>query len=472
MPDATSMNGASGAPVSVELLQRYDRPGPRYTSYPTAVEFDESFSQADYRRQLIAANRAATEALSLYVHLPFCARRCSFCGCNVIITQKRAVVDRYLDYLHGELDLLAAHLPDRRRVTQYHWGGGTPTYLDVEQMRALHAKVTQHFDLDPDGEIAIECDPRVTTREQLELLRELGFNRISFGVQDLDPQVQAAIDREQDVETTRALLEHARAIGFSSINVDLIYGLPLQATAPFRKTVDQIVEMHPDRIALYSYAYVPWIQGNQKKIDPEQLPLPKAKLGLFCLARNMLLDAGYEAIGMDHFALPEDEMAVASREHRLHRNFMGYTVKSGTDMIGVGVSAIGDVRGAFAQNTKKLSRYYAALDTGRFPIERGYVLDRDDEIRRAVIAEIMCNFRLDLDMIERRFDIQFARYFEQELRELVAADGPVEHGFLRVEPRHLEVVGHGRLFVRNLAMVFDAHLRQRKAERQVFSRTV
>lgn len=468
MSDATS----APLPVSVELLQRYDRPGPRYTSYPTAIEFDEAFSQADYRRQLIAANRAQDEALSLYVHLPFCAKRCSFCGCNVIITQKREVVERYLGYLHRELDLLAEHLPDRRRVTQYHWGGGTPTYLDLDQMRALHAKVRQHFDLDPDGEMAIEVDPRVTTREQLDVLRELGFNRISFGVQDLDARVQAAIDREQDVETTRALLEHARELGFTSINVDLIYGLPLQASKSFRQTIDTVIAMRPDRIALYSYAYVPWIQGNQKKIDPEQLPLPAAKLGLFCLARNTLIEAGYDAIGMDHFALPDDEMAVASRAHTLHRNFMGYTVKSGTDMLGVGTSAIGDVRGAFAQNTKKLSRYYAALDTGRFPIERGYALDRDDRIRRAVIAEIMCNFRLEVDEIERRFEIRFEQYFERELRELARPEGPIAHGFLSVEPRRLEVIGHGRLFVRNIAMVFDAHLRQRKAERQVFSRTV
>ena len=459
-------------PVSVELLQRYDRPGPRYTSYPTAVEFDEGFSQAEYREHLARANQTPDQALSLYVHLPFCRDRCSFCGCNVIITSQREVVDRYLDHLHREIDLLAAHLPDRRRVTQYHWGGGTPTQLEADQMLALQAKVTEHFEIAPDAEVAVEADPRVTSHEKLDLLRELGFNRLSLGVQDLDPKVQAAINRTQDVGTTIALFEHARRIGFGSINIDLIYGLPLQTQTAFRRTVDQVIAMRPDRLALYSYAYVPWIQRNQKRIDPDQLPEPAAKLELFCVARNALIEAGYEAIGMDHFALPQDEMAQASRDRVLHRNFMGYTVKMGTDMIGVGTSAIGDVAGAFAQNTKKLNRYYAALETGRFPIERGYRLDDDDQIRRAVIAEIMCNFRVRIPEIEERFGIDFHEFFRHELGELMAEDGPVAHEFVRLTPDRIDVVGHGQLFVRNVAMIFDTHLRRRRSEQPVFSRTV
>lgn len=460
------------APVTVELLRKYDRPGPRYTSYPTAVEFSESFTERDYRDHLAAANRAAGEPLSLYVHLPFCEERCSFCGCNVVVTKKHHVAAGYLQYLHREIDMLAACLPDRRRVSQYHWGGGTPTYLSVEEIAALHRKIESHFEIEPDGEIAIEVDPRVTTLEQMDLLRSLGWNRLSMGVQDFDLAVQEAVNRVQSVEETRRIFDHGRALGFHSINIDLIYGLPLQTPEQFGTTVDVVIGMRPDRVAVYSYAYVPWIKGNQKKIDPQQLPTADAKLELFCVARNKFLDAGYVAIGMDHFALPGDEMAEASRSRTLHRNFMGYTVKMGSDMLGVGTSAIGDVSGAFAQNEKKLSTYYQALDAGKFPIERGYRLDDDDRLRREVIAQIMCNFHLRKAMIEQRFGVRFDQYFARELAELAAADGPVDHGFVELHPDRLEVVGNGRLFVRNVAMVFDRYLRQKSGDQPVFSRTV
>jgi len=457
--------------ITVDLLKAYDRPGPRYTSYPTAVEFSEAFGPAEYPARLAAADRASGP-LSLYAHLPFCEHRCTFCGCHVVITKDEDIVEKYLGYLHREIDLLAAHLPNRRRVSQYHWGGGTPTHLTPAEMEALHKKMTDRFALDPDAELAIEVDPRVTTPVQIELLRTLGFNRLSMGVQDFDPEVQAAVDRNQTEAQTRALYDLARERGFPSINFDLIYGLPLQTPPKFKRTVDVVIAMRPDRVALYSYAHVPWIRAQQKRIEPADLPSPEDKLQLFLDARESFLAAGYVEIGMDHFALPGDELAEARVNRRLHRNFMGYTVKVGSDMVAVGVSGIGDVRGAFAQNEKKLSRYYESLDAGKFPVERGYALDRDDLIRREAITRLMCNLWLDTGALEREFGIVFAEYFAAELARLSAPDGPVSHGFVEVAPDHIEVVGLGRFFVRNVAMIFDRYLDLRSTGKPIFSRTV
>ncbi len=457
--------------ITIELLRRYDRPGPRYTSYPTAVEFNESFGPADYATRLSQAD-GTPGPLSLYAHLPFCEHRCTFCGCHVVITKDERIVERYLDYLHREIDLLASHLPNRRTVSQYHWGGGTPTHLTPAEMAALHAKVLEHFTLEPDAEIAVEVDPRVTSTEQMRLLRRLGFNRLSMGVQDFDPGVQAAVDRHQTEAQTRATYDLGRTLGFGSINLDLIYGLPLQTKDKFARTADTVIGMRPDRIALYSYAHVPWIRAQQKRIEPEDLPSPELKLELFLDARDRFLSAGYLEIGMDHFAVPGDELAEARSKRRLHRNFMGYTVKMGTDMVAVGVSGIGDIRGAFAQNEKKLSRYYEALDAGRLPIERGFPLDDDDRIRRDVITRLMCNLWLDVRAIEREFGIDFGSYFAPELARLTAADGPVEHGFVHVGRDQIEVVGLGRFFIRNVAMIFDRYLDQRSGGKPTFSRTV
>ncbi|HXB54690.1 MAG TPA: oxygen-independent coproporphyrinogen III oxidase [Vicinamibacteria bacterium] len=459
-----------GVPVTADLLREYDRPGPRYTSYPTAVEFAGSFDEAAYRRQLDAAAEKAEEPLSLYLHLPFCEERCSFCGCMVIITRRREVAAHYLGYLKREIEMLAARLKGRRRVVQYHWGGGTPTYLSVPQMTALHEAVTRHFDVQPGAEVAIEVDPRVTSREQIERLRELGFNRLSLGVQDFTPEVQQAINRIQSELETRALFEVARSLGYASINVDLIYGLPFQTRASFGRSVEAVVALRPDRVAVYSYAHVPWIRGNQKRIRPEDLPSRELKIELFLEAMERFLAAGYRQIGMDHFALAEDELARAAEQRRLHRNFMGYTTRPAADMVGLGVSAIGRVGAAFAQNTKKLSVYYAALEAGRFPIERGYLLDADDELRAHVITELMCNFHLERARVEARFGIDFDRYFAPELAELRA--GPVAHGFLEVGGEGLLVTPKGRLFVRNLCMVFDRYLRARTLDKPVFSRTI
>jgi oxygen-independent coproporphyrinogen-3 oxidase len=458
--------------VTLELLKRYDRPGPRYTSYPTAVEFSERYTEADYRERLARADGKAQEPLSLYVHLPFCEERCSFCGCHVVITRKREVAAKYLDYLLREIDMLADALPSRRSVSQYHWGGGTPTYLELEQMATLHEHVAERFRIMPGAEVAIEVDPRVTSREQIDLLRRMGFNRLSMGVQDFTPAVQEAVNRRQSEEETRGLYAYCRSAGFGSINLDLIYGLPLQTPESFRQSMQVVLDLRPDRLAVYSYAFIPWIKAHQKGIRTEDLPPADVKLRLFCIAREMLLGAGYVQIGMDHFALPDDELVKALEKRTLHRNFMGYTVKMGGAMLGVGVSSIGDVESSFAQNAKKLSRYYESLDNGRFPIERGYVLSRDDEIRRTVITRLMCNLYLDCVDVERAFGIRFQDYFAQELAELCAPDGPVEHGFLEVHPERLVVVGDGTLFVRNICMVFDRYLRDKDPGKPVFSRTV
>lgn len=455
-----------------EVVQRFDRPGPRYTSYPTAVEFHDGVGESAYREHLARANREhAGEPLSLYIHIPFCAKHCSYCGCHVIATPKREIAREYLDYVGRELELVAALLPERRRLIQMHWGGGTPTYLEPEQLQQLYALVTRHFELLPDSERAIEVDPRVTTTAHLEALAGLGFNRLSFGVQDFTPAVQAAIGRGQTFEQTKTLMESARRVGFADgINLDLVYGLPLQTEATFRDSLDLVTELRPDRLAIYSFAFVPWIRPNQKKIDQADLPAREAKMALYFAALEKLLDAGYEPIGMDHFALPGDELARAARAGRLDRNFMGYTVKPSNAMIAFGVSGIGEVEGGFFANEKKLSRYYEAIDAGRLPVERGYELDADDRIRQFVIRQLMCNFKIVKAEVAKRFGIQFDDYFAAAL---AALDEVKAEGFVTVDADAVTVTPAGRLFVRNVCMAFDRYLEaKREANRPVFSRTV
>jgi oxygen-independent coproporphyrinogen-3 oxidase len=390
----------------------------------------------------------------------------------VVITRKREIVRRYLDYLKREIDLLAAALPSRRRVAQCHWGGGTPTYLEPDQMETLFAKLAATFRFEPDAELAIEVDPRVTTDEQLALLRRLGFNRVSLGVQDFDEQVQTAIGRHQTEEQTKATYETCRELGFGSINFDLVYGLPHQTADAFTASMQRVIELRPDRLALYSFAWVPWLKPHQKRLDKDAMPTGAEKIRLFGIARESLLGAGYRPVGMDHFALPDDEMVLAQRRRTLHRNFMGYTVRAGTDMTGLGLSSIGDVRGGFAQNAKKLPRYYEAIDDGRLPIERGYALNEDDLLRRAVITELMCNFYVDRGEMERRFGIEFGKYFATELAELSAPGGPLADGLIEIDDDRLEVTGSGRLLVRNLCMVFDRYLRKAGEDKPVYSRTI
>ena len=462
------------ASSTLRLLERYDRPGPRYTSYPTAIEFHTGVRNDIYVDRLARLNRAGDSPLSAYVHLPFCQERCSFCGCNVVITPHREVASRYLDAVEQEIALLATHLPDRRTIGQMHWGGGTPTYYTPAQLGRLFVAIARQFSFTPDAELGIEIDPRVTTFAHLEMLRSLGFNRLSMGVQDFDPRVQEAVNRIQSYELTRDLIVEARRLGYGSVNVDLIYGLPHQTEATFTATLEKVLTLRPDRVAAYSFAFVPWMSAHMKELDRAALPPPETKLALLAATVDAFSGAGYRQIGMDHFALPTDELARAIDSHTLHRNFMGYTVKATTDMVAVGVSAIGDVQGAFVQNTKKLPDYYEAVAEGRFPIDRGYELDQDDAIRRYVITELMCNFRLDVPEVERRFGIAFAQYFANELAVLTAAEGSAAaDGLVSVAPDRIEVEPLGRMFVRNICMVFDKYLPLRTGgPKPVFSRTV
>ncbi|MEZ5291723.1 MAG: oxygen-independent coproporphyrinogen III oxidase [Vicinamibacterales bacterium] len=463
-PDAATVAG---------LLARYNKPGPRYTSYPTAVEFNGGVGAGAYTASLAAADAHPDDPLSIYVHLPFCEERCAYCGCFVVITKHRDVTGRYLDYLEREVDLLAAHLPRRRRVSQLHWGGGTPTYYTADELARLFGRLASHFTFTPDAEIGVEIDPRVTTVEQLTTLRGLGFNRLSMGVQDFTPEVQEAVNRIQSYEDTRALVEHARAIGFRSINIDLIYGLPYQTTATFSRTLDQVLTLRPERVAAYSFAFVPWMKAHMKHLPEDSLPGPDVKIALLSLTREAFVGAGYSEIGMDHFATPEDELSRALAGRTLHRNFMGYTVQSARDMVALGVSAIGDVQGTFVQNTKKLNEYYDAIDAGQFPIERGYALDDDDRLRRHVITELMCNGHLDVRAVEARFGIVFADYFADAIGALTGPDSPAGDGLVEVGPDAIVVTGVGRMFVRNVCMPFDRYLGARTAgAKPVFSKTV
>jgi oxygen-independent coproporphyrinogen-3 oxidase len=456
--------------VTAELLERYDRPGPRYTSYPTAVEFHTGVGPTEYDRRLRTADRDTDAPMSLYMHLPFCEHRCLFCGCNVIISPDKTRAAPYLDLLRREIALLAERLAGRRTLSQVHLGGGTPTYFSPEDLSTLLRDVFAVFNPLATAELAVEVDPRVTHPEHIDALADLGFNRVSLGVQDVDPRVQEAIGRLQSVDQTAGLIEHARSRGSSGINVDLIYGLPHQTPEEFASTVDTVIDMGVDRSAVYSFAYVPWMHGQMKRLAPDALPDRRTKLAIFAVARERFLASGYEAIGMDHFAKPSDELARAKRGGRLKRNFQGYCVVPADDVLGLGISAIGDIAGAYVQNAKKLSAYREALDAGRLPIERGVTLTADDLLRRHVIHSLMCNFAIDTRAVERRFDIDFAKYFAEDLALLSEHE---RTGMVTLDPEGIRATELGQIFVRNLAMCFDTYLRRgERDEKKPFSRTV
>lgn len=453
--------------ITPELIERYDRPGPRYTSYPTAPEWRTDFGEADYRKALADARGRAEEPLSLYVHIPFCNHRCNFCGCNVVISKRPEVVNDYLDHVSRELAMVAQALGERRRIVQLHWGGGTPSYLTAPDMERLHAAIMEHFTIESNAEVGIEVDPRVTSEDQIDTLRRLGFNRISMGVQDLDPAVQKAIDRNQTEEETRRIFGFCRAAEFEGINIDLIYGLPEQTLDGWSRTLEAILDIHPDRLAVYSYAHLPSKLKHQAHIDEGTLPTGLKKLELLVRARDVFAQGGYRAIGMDHFAAPEDELTAALDQRRLNRNFMGYTVVQAEEMIGVGPSAIGEIGGCYAQDQKRLVYYYRALDEGRFPTSAGCFLSKDDTIRRWVIRQLMCNFYLDTGELRRRFDIEYDAYFSKEERAL---ESLYEEGFVERDGANLSVPPLGQVFARNVAMVFDAYLETSSFKQ--FSRTV
>lgn len=446
-----------------DLLARLDIAAPRYTSYPTAPEWSDRFGSADLVAALERAAVDATSPLSIYVHIPFCKEMCTYCGCNVIVAKNREKGDKYLGHVAVELGRAAEHLGRRRTVSRLHLGGGTPTFLDEKQLARLWRHVTDELVVREDAEIAIEIDPVVTSEGQLRLLRQLGFNRLSMGVQDFEPEVQQAVQRIQSFDLTRGMVETARALGYASVNLDLIYGLPRQTPDSWRRTLERVVAIRPDRVAVFSFAFVPSVKPHQRKLDAGAMPAPPTKLELFRLAHDVLCGAGYRAIGMDHFALPEDELSIAQEERRLWRDFQGYTVHRAADTVAFGVSGISNVGGAFAQNVKTLPRYEAALAAGALPVERGHRLTADDVRRRDVITQLMCNFWIDLGP-------DGPREFAAELERL----SPLERdGLCVVKGGEITLTALGRVFVRNVVMNFDAYLwRRGAAERPTFSRTV
>ncbi len=447
------------------LVRRFDGPGPRYTSYPTADRFVEAFGDEAYRASLQRRNvGGAARPLSLYVHVPFCATLCFYCGCNKIVTRDRGRADTYLSFLEREAMLQRVALGGATApVVQMHWGGGTPNFLTLAQTAALVKMLREHYDFAPDGEYSIEIDPRSADAARVAQLAALGFNRMSVGVQDFDPDVQRAINRIQSEAQTAEVVQAARAHGFASVNIDLIYGLPRQTSLGFNRTLARVIALAPDRIALYSYAHLPRAFKPQRRINESELPAPEAKLKLLELAIRRLSEAGYLHIGMDHFALPGDALAVAQRQGRLYRNFQGYTTRGDCDLVGLGVSAIGAVAATYSQNHRTLPEYWEALDRGELPVMRGLELTADDLARRAVIQALMCQFAVSKEGIEEAWLLDFDRAYATELAELEEFE---RLGLVVREPRWLTVTPRGRFVVRAIAMVFDRYLRADRERRR------
>jgi len=453
------------------LIKRYDRPGPRYTSYPPATQFSEQISASDYVHWSNDSNEEPIpRPLSLYIHIPFCNTICYYCACNKIITKNRQRAVDYLEDLFIEISLQSKLFDRDRSVQQLHWGGGTPTFLEHTQIRSLMQQLDRHFQLlkDDSGEYSIEIDPRSASTDTITLLREIGFNRISLGVQDFDPQVQKAINRIQSVEMTDSILQAARQSGYKSINVDLIYGLPLQTVESFRRTLAHLVDLQPDRVALYNYAHLPTRFPPQRRINTEELPSPEEKIDILQYSIEYLTKAGYVYIGMDHFAKPMDELAVAQRQGSLHRNFQGYSAYSECDSVAMGVSAISNIGNHYCQNTTDLKTYHDSLSHGELPIYRGCETDQQDVMRREIIQQLVCHFHLDIPAIENRWGINFETYFAAELETLQTME---KDHLIKLSKKSIDVGNAGRLLVRNICMVFDRYIDTPDCKGQ-FSRSV
>jgi oxygen-independent coproporphyrinogen-3 oxidase len=440
----------------IELIKRYDQSGPRYTSYPTAVEFDPAFDHRRYS-EVCRQSNASGRPLSLYFHIPFCDTVCFYCACNKIATKDRSLAQPYLDRVYRELEMQSALFDNDRVVEQLHWGGGTPTFISQAQMRELMAQTRKFFKLADDdaGEFSIEIDPREARGDTIKLLREIGFNRMSLGVQDFDPRVQQAVNRIQTEAETMEVLAAARGEGFRSISIDLIYGLPFQTADSFMQTLDRIIDVGPDRLSVFNYAHLPTRFKPQRRIEESELPRPEVKLDILQRTIERLTSAGWLYIGMDHFARPDDELALAQRDGTLYRNFQGYSTHAECDLIGIGVTSIGKVANTYGQNRRELDAYYEDIDAGRLPVFRGIELNRDDEIRRDVITRLICHFRLDFGDVERRWGIGFQDYFATSLPKL---DGMVTDGLLEIDAAGIRVLPKGRLLIRNICMAFDAYL--------------
>jgi oxygen-independent coproporphyrinogen-3 oxidase len=451
------------------LIRNYDVSGPRYTSYPTADRFVEAFGEAECRHWIGSRNIGGIkQPLSVYMHLPFCDTICFYCGCNKVVTRDHGRSAKYIKYLARELALLSQSLGAERAISQMHWGGGTPTFLSRGEMREVMSALNEQFERRPDFECSIEVDPRKVEPGTMGFLAELGFNRVSIGVQDFDPDVQKAVHRIQSEQVTRRVIEEARAAGMRSVNLDLIYGLPKQTLDGFDVTLEKVLALDPDRVALYSYAHMPRMFKPQRRISESELPSPETRLQILTLAIGRLTRAGFLYIGMDHFAKPDDELAVAQRQGRLQRNFQGYSTHPECDMLGLGISAIGRIGPTYYQNLKSLEEYYAALDTGRLPVWRGMVLTKDDLVRRAIIQALACHFRLSIESIESSYLVDFANYFSAEIEDLRRLE---QDGLVELQPDWIVVTPKGRLLVRVVCMVFDRYLREHR-QRESYSRVI
>lgn len=455
--------------MDLEKFKKYDKPGPRYTSYPTAPHFTEEFTREKYLDEIVKTNYGeGLPDLSLYFHLPYCDTLCYFCGCNMIITRNRDRVKEYIKYVKNEVDLLRPYLLPDRQVSQLHWGGGTPTHLNPDEILDLAKYIRSSFKFKEDSENGCEIDPRGLTREHIQALREGGFNRLSMGVQDLNDKVQKAVNRVQPLEITNDAITWARELGFNSINLDLMYGLPFQTEKTFADTVEKVIELSPDRIAVFNYAHLPWLKKHMGLIRAEDIPEPEVKLNMLKQTIERLTEAGYVFIGMDHFAKPEDELAVALREKKLYRNFQGYSTNAGADLYAFGITSISQLQRVYTQNFKTEKEYYASLDEGLLPTAKGYYLSDDDLLRRHVIMRIMCDFELDMKKVEQQFNINFKEYFKWGLNNLSEM---INDGLVTIDGSKILVSEMGRLLIRNIAMNFDGYI-ERQEDKMKYSRTV
>ncbi len=454
--------------IDYNKFTKYSKPGPRYTSYPTAVEFHEGFDANLYIEEL---NRQDNKKpLSLYFHLPFCRSACYFCGCNVVYTSKEDKKDRYIDYIEKELSILSNHVDTNREVIQLHFGGGTPTFFDKKQLQKVVSAIKKHFNnFSNDAEISCEIDPRFFTKDHMDILKDAGFNRISFGVQDFDEKVQIAIHRIQSFEVTKNAVKLARDAGIESINIDLIYGLPYQSFESFKKTLDMVLKLDPNRLAVFNYAHVPWMKKTMRKIDETTLPHPSVKLEILKYTIDFFENSGYKMIGMDHFAKPDDELFLAIEKGELHRNFQGYTTKGGADLIGIGLTSIGEGADYYVQNYKDMKDYENAIDEGRLPVHRGVKLNEDDLIRNYVIMELMSNFKLNIPRVEKKFNINFFEYFKDSVTHL---EDLIEAKLVSISDTEIKASTTGTMLIRNIAMAFDAYLHKIPQEQRKFSKTI
>jgi oxygen-independent coproporphyrinogen-3 oxidase len=440
-----------------QLLQKYDRPLPRYTSYPTAAEFSPQLNEGSFRQAITVSNEQ-NAPISLYVHIPFCQTACYFCGCNVIVTNSQTAPQSYLECLVREIQQTATLIDPSRPVTQMHWGGGTPNYLNLDQIELLWQVLHRHFRFAPDAEISIEVNPRYIDQDYIVSLRQIGFNRISFGIQDFNPKVQAAVNRVQPEALLFDVMSWVRAAQFDSVNVDLIYGLPYQTLRTFSETIQKTIALNPDRLAVFNFAYIPWLKPVQRNIAENTLPSTSAKLDILQMAIETLTRSQYQYIGMDHFAKPDDELAVAQQQGRLKRNFQGYTTLPDAELFGFGLTSISMLHHAYAQHYRRLRDYFHAVDRGELPIDRGIQLGQDDLIRRHIIMELMCQFEISKPEVELRYGLDFDRYFSRELRELATLE---RDDLVQVGSDRIQVTSTGRLLIRNIASVFDAYLHQK-----------